>query len=153
MVPDAGPGRCSWSCCRHSASSPVDSLPNLFSLCSRAMQVDANFGATAAIAEMLLQSHQGVIQLLPALPAEWQQGSVAGLRARGGFTVELAWSGGRPVRGVIAATGTGPCRVRAVTGTRVVSGGKAVRSIRRGGNIEFTATAGHRYTLDFPSAP
>ncbi len=129
------------------------SLPNLFSLCSRAMQVDANFGATAAIAEMLLQSHQGVIQLLPALPAEWQEGSVAGLRARGGFTVDLAWSGVRPVRAVIAATVTGPCRVRAVTGVRVTADDKAVRSVRRGGAIEFAATAGRHYTLDFPRAP
>ncbi len=129
------------------------SLPNLFSLCSRAMQVDANFGGTAAIAEMLLQSHQDVIQLLPALPAEWSEGSVSGLRARGGFTVDLAWSGGHPVRAVIAAQNTGPCRVRVAGKVRVMSDGKAVRAVRRGEDIEFTATGGGRYTLEFSRTP
>jgi len=129
------------------------SLPNLFSLCSRAMQVDANFGATAAIAEMLLQSHQDVIQLLPALPAEWHDGSVTGLRARGGYTVDLAWAAGRPVRAVIATNATGPVRVRAAGSVRVLADGKTVRSIRRGADIEFAATAGRHYTLEFSATP
>src|SRR5690606_41058450 len=90
----------------------ASSLPNLFSLCSRAMQVDANLGATAAIAEMLVQSHQEVIQVLPALPAAWGNGSVSGLRARGGYTIDLAWSNGRVERAVIAARATGRARVR-----------------------------------------
>jgi len=108
-------------------------LPNLFDN-HPPFQIDGNFGGTAGIAEMLLQSHSGVLHLLPAWPAAWGDGRVRGLRARGGYTVDMEWSQGRLGRVVIAASRSGVCRIRGL-GADIV---------------ELPVEAGRSYTLTAP---
>ncbi|MEO8172084.1 MAG: glycoside hydrolase family 95-like protein, partial [Sediminibacterium sp.] len=75
-------------------------------------QIDGNFGATAGVAEMLLQSHLSDIQLLPALPGAWKDGHVKGLIARGNFEIEMFWKDGKLGKAFIKARAGGECRLR-----------------------------------------
>jgi alpha-L-fucosidase 2 len=113
-------------------------------------QIDGNFGATAGVAEMLVQSHRGVVDVLPALPDFWDTGAVKGLKARGNVTVDTDWVGGVPTRIALKAGNTGPLTVSSELFEgrfRVVDQqtNQQVSYQRDGREITFAATAGRTY--------
>ncbi|MEV0612787.1 glycoside hydrolase N-terminal domain-containing protein [Nonomuraea sp. NPDC050404] len=114
-------------------------------------QIDGNFGATSGMTEMLLQSHLGTIDLLPALPGTWRDGQVSGLRARGAHTLDLVWRSGRLSEVKVTPDERGTVRLRSDTfrdGARVVDGrGRPVSHRVNGDLLTFSAKAGERYRI------
>ncbi len=121
-------------------------LPNFFGW---AAQLDGTFGSSAVVAEMLLQSHTGVIDVLPALPKKWASGSVSGLRARGGFTINIQWENANLKYSTIASIKGNKC-VLQLNGSvieKIVSDGKKINFIQQGNHFSFETTINKQYEI------
>ena len=125
----------------------------LFAMCNTPLQIDGTMGVTAGITEMLIQSHEGVIDLLPALPDEWSEGKVSGICARGGFELNMEWSDKKISRVELTSKTGNNCRIKAGSRIQVTSDGKAVRVKKhKDGSVEFNTVKNAVYLLEVDSS-
>jgi len=121
---------------------------NLFAICSKSLQVDGAFGVSAAVAEMILQSHEDEIFLLPALPNFWENGEVRGLCARGGFEVDIKWEKTRLISALILSRKGNKCRLRTRDAVDVFNNGVKIKVKRYDKNlIEFDTKKDEIYKI------
>ena len=122
---------------------------SLFGNCSDAMQVDGAFGVGAGITEMLMQSHEGYIELLPALPKAWPKGRFAGVIARGAFALDYAWASGKVTQLKVTSEVGNPCRLKAPAGIKVTDDQNRVITVipAKNGTWAFDTQAGMTYRV------
>ena len=122
---------------------------SLFAKCGKPLQVDGSFGVTAGITEMLLQSHEGYIDLLPALPSEWADGQFAGVCARGGFELDFSWKNKDLTSVSILSKAGMPCSLKTGNKVKVFSDGKEIKTKKHSGQIiEFNTEKGKTYSIE-----
>jgi len=121
---------------------------SMFALCGKSPQVDGTFGTTAAITEMLMQSHDGAIRLLPALPEEWNEGHFKGVKARRGFELDYTWKNKTISSLNIKSTAGETCKIEYKPKMKVYSNGKNIPFIKSSDNtVEFNTTKGNTYSI------
>ncbi|HCC70718.1 MAG TPA: alpha-L-fucosidase [Bacteroidales bacterium] len=124
--------------------------PQLFAKCYTPLQVDGTLGVTAGITEMLIQSHEEVINLLPALPDEWSSGNFLGVRARGGFTLNFSWESNNLTKLEVLSMAGEKCRILTGSNCEVIFNGRQIKTRKyTDGSIEFSTQKKGKYYFIF----